>query len=154
MSCNCQINLLVRPKPTEAFSHPQSWGLSSKEFQGAIWLKSMTMGTKQSVPSISPANQPVEVLNPPGLSSTFLFSLCLFHSQSSYYHWHVPKPVPLMFIPTLAHVCLCVTITRWVSSYLHTSFKERANSTFTIFNGATPRTTNVNCIIHILIRIR
>lgn len=82
MSCNCQISPLERPNPTgSVYSLPQCWVFSSKEFQEAIWTESRTMATKQSVPSISPANQPLELLDPLGLSSTFLSSLCPF-SQS------------------------------------------------------------------------
>lgn len=36
---------------------------------------------------------------PPQVSpQLFPFHSVPFHSQGSYYHWHVPKPVPLMFI--------------------------------------------------------
>lgn len=88
MSSNCQISPLERPNPTEACSLPQCWGFISKEFQEAIWPQSRTMATKQSVPSISPANQPLEILDPPPRTFTRLFSFhCVsFHSQSSHYH--------------------------------------------------------------------
>lgn len=130
MSCNCQISPLERPNPTEAYSLPQCWGFGSKEFQEAIWPRSRTMATKQSVPSISPANQPLELLDPPRTSLNFfsLFTPFPFQSQSSYYHWHVPKPIRLMFILTSARVCFICYCGKG------TSIKERANITFTFFN--------------------
>lgn len=79
MSCNCQISPLERGRiPQEAYSLPQRRGFSSKEFQEAIWTQSRTMATKQSVPSISPANQPLERLDPLGRYPTSLFSHCPF----------------------------------------------------------------------------
>lgn len=139
MSCNCQISPLERPNPTEAYSLPQCWGFSSKEIQEAIWPQSRTMEHKAECAVGFTCKSAFGAPPPPRVfPQLFPFHAVPFHSQSSYYHRHVP----LMLILTLARVYLVLLQQR--------DWEERANITFTLLNASVPRTHNVKCVISAL----